>query len=60
MLLVVTRDQPCMVIDRIDELAAAGHNQPGLLCATCELAERLQLPRRASLPERKAAACVDL
>jgi hypothetical protein len=59
-LLVVTRDQPCMVIDRIDELTAAGHNQPGLLCATRELAERLRLPRGASLPERNAAACVGL
>ena len=58
-LLVVTRDQPCMVIERIDELAAAGHNRPGLLCATRELAERLRLPRGASLPERSAAACVD-
>jgi hypothetical protein len=58
-LLVVTRDEPCAIIDWIDELTAAGYNRPGLLCATGELAERLRLPRGASLPERNAAACVD-
>ena len=56
-LLIATRDQPCTVIDRIDELAAAGHNQPGVLCASRALAERLRLPREASLPEREVAAC---
>jgi tetratricopeptide (TPR) repeat protein len=58
-LLIVTRDQPCTVIDRIDELAAVGHDHPGLLCATRELAERLRLPQAASLPEREVAACVE-
>jgi len=58
-LLIVTRDEPCTVIDRIDELAVAGHDQPGLLCATRALAERLRLPREASLPQREAPACVD-
>ena len=58
-LLIVTRDQPCTVIDRIDELAVAGHDQPGLLCATRALAERLRLPREASLPEREVAACIE-
>jgi tetratricopeptide (TPR) repeat protein len=57
-LLIVTRDRPCTVIDRIDELAAAGHDRPGVLCATRALAERLRLPREATLPEREAAACV--
>jgi hypothetical protein len=58
-LLIVTRDQPCTIIDRIDELAAAGHEQPGLLCATRALAERLRLPHAASLAEREVAACVE-
>ena len=58
-LLIVTRDQPCTVIDRIDELAVAGHDRPGLLCATRALAERLRLPHAASLPEREAAACIE-
>jgi hypothetical protein len=56
-LLIVTHDQPCTVIDRIDELAVAGHDRPGLLCATRALAERLRLPREASL-QREVAACV--
>ena len=53
-LVVATREAPCAIIDRIDELAAAGCNRPGLLCATPELAERLRLPRIASLPQREA------
>jgi SEC-C motif-containing protein len=57
-LLIVTRDQPCTVIDRIDELAVAGHDQPGLLCATRALAERLRLPCEASL-QCEVAACVE-
>ncbi|MDQ2963208.1 MAG: SEC-C metal-binding domain-containing protein [Pseudomonadota bacterium] len=58
-LLIVTRDEPCTVIDRVDELAAVGHHRPGLLCATRALAERLRLPRAASLPEREVAACAE-
>jgi hypothetical protein len=53
-LLVVTREAPCTIIDRVDELAAAGCEQPVLLCATAELAARLRLPRAASLPQREA------
>jgi tetratricopeptide repeat protein/SEC-C motif-containing protein len=48
-LLVATREAPCTIIDRIDELAVAGCSQPALLCATPELAARLRLPRTASL-----------
>jgi hypothetical protein len=58
-LVIVTRDQPCTIIDRIDELAAVGHDQPGLLCATRLLAERLRLPYAASLLEREVAACIE-
>lgn len=58
-LLIVTRDQPCTVIDRIDELAAVGYDRPGLVCATRALAERLRLPHGASLPEREVVACVE-
>jgi tetratricopeptide (TPR) repeat protein len=53
-LLIVTRDEPCAIIDRIDELAAAGHANPGLLCATRALAERLRLPRGATLTPGEA------
>lgn len=48
-LLLVTRDEPCAIIDRIDELAVAGYPCPGMLCATPALAERLRLPRGAIL-----------
>jgi tetratricopeptide (TPR) repeat protein len=58
-LLVATRDEPCAIVDRIDELAAAGYDRPGLLCATRALADRLRLPRAATLPRQASAACVD-
>jgi tetratricopeptide (TPR) repeat protein len=57
-LLIVTHDEPCAVIDRIDELAAAGYERPGLLCATRALAERLRLPVGATLPQPIGAARV--
>jgi hypothetical protein len=53
-LVLATREAPCAIIDRIDELATAGLDRPGLLCATPELAERLRLPRTASLPQPEA------
>jgi hypothetical protein len=53
-LLVVTREAPCTIIDRVDELAVAGCARPALVCATPELAARLRLPRAASLPQRNA------
>lgn len=57
-LLLATRETPCAIIDRVDELAALGYRRPGLLCATPELALRLRLPRTAALPEREAQPCV--
>jgi hypothetical protein len=48
-LLIVTRDDPCTIIDRIDELAATVDPVPGLLCATHALAARLRLPLGATL-----------
>ena len=41
--LIATRDEPCGLIDRIDELAGAGYAQPALACATPALAARLGL-----------------
>jgi tetratricopeptide (TPR) repeat protein len=41
---VVTRDQPCAAIDRIDELAATGYTRAALSCATPALGRRLGLP----------------
>jgi tetratricopeptide (TPR) repeat protein len=58
-LVVVTRDEPCAVIDRIDELAAAGYTRPGLVCATPALADHLRLPRQAALPQRARAAYLE-
>jgi len=54
-LLVATREAPCAIIDRVDELAIAGSSRPALVCATPELAARLRLPRTASLPQHEAA-----
>ena len=48
-LVIVTRDEPCAIIDRIDELAAAGYERPGLACANGALAARLRLPAEATL-----------
>jgi tetratricopeptide (TPR) repeat protein len=48
-LVVATRDQPCAIIDRLDELAAEGYARPGLLCATPALAQRLDLPPMAAV-----------
>jgi tetratricopeptide (TPR) repeat protein len=58
-LLIVTRDEPCAIIDRIDELAAAGYERPGLVCATGALAERLRLPTDATLPRLIGTARVE-
>src|SRR5207248_8442912 len=46
---IATRDEPCILIDRVDELAAAGYVRPALLCATPVLARRLGLPNTAVL-----------
>jgi hypothetical protein len=54
-LLVATREAPCTIIDRVDELAIAGCTQPSLVCATPELAAQLRLPHTATLPQREAA-----
>jgi tetratricopeptide (TPR) repeat protein len=56
--LVLTRDDPCAAIDRIDEMSGFGTGLPGLICATPWLAERLRLPRSAVLtaPEATTAA----
>ena len=45
--LIVTAADPCAVIDRIDELCAAGGRPPGLICASQALADRLRLPANA-------------
>jgi tetratricopeptide (TPR) repeat protein len=58
-LLLVTREAPCTIIDRVDELAALGYSRPGLLCAMRELALRLRLPATAALTQREALPCVD-
>jgi tetratricopeptide (TPR) repeat protein len=50
-LLVVVRDEPCAIIDRIDEVTLLADAKPGIVCATLALAERLGLPRDAALAE---------
>jgi tetratricopeptide (TPR) repeat protein len=55
-LIVATHDRPCDLVDRVDELAAAGYADPGLLCATAALAQRLRLPRSAALRSGKTAS----
>ena len=57
-LLVVVRDEPCAVIDRIDEISALGDPRPALLCATRTLAERLLLPRAAVVPAPDSVAAL--
>lgn len=58
-LVVATRATPCEIIDRIDELSAAGYDRPGLLCATRALADRLRLPQVSTLPQPAGAVCID-
>jgi tetratricopeptide (TPR) repeat protein len=53
--LIVTADDPCAVIDRVDELCAARGERPGLVCVSRELAERLRLPVHAVIPAPEAA-----
>lgn len=55
-LLVVVREDACSLIDRIDEVSALGDSRPGLVCATRELAIRLQLPVNAVLSEPEPVA----
>jgi len=55
-LLVVIREDACSLIDRIDEVSVLGDSRPGLLCATRALADRLQLPSGAVLPEHEPIA----
>jgi len=57
-LLVVLADEPCAVIDRIDEIAACD-KQAGVTCATSTLAARLRLPRDAVVPETEPMAVAD-
>jgi hypothetical protein len=56
--LIVTAAEPCAVIDRIDELCAAGGEPPGLICASRALAERLRLPANAVIPANEPSPCV--
>ena len=49
-ILIVTEDDPCAVIDRVDELRATGGVRPGLVCASGALAERLRLHAVAPAP----------
>lgn len=56
--LIVTAAEPCAVIDRIDELCAAGGEPPGLICASRALAERLRLPANAVIPAREPSQCI--
>jgi hypothetical protein len=51
-LLAIVRDEPCMLVDRIDE-ASLLDPKPGVVCASSVLAQRLGLPANAviSLPE---------
>ena len=58
-LLVATRATPCEIIDRIDELSAAGYDRPGLLCATRALADRLHLSQARALPQPARAVRID-
>jgi hypothetical protein len=53
--LVVADDDPCAVIDRIDELCGLHEERPGLICASRALAERLRLPPKAVVPEPEPA-----
>jgi tetratricopeptide (TPR) repeat protein len=53
--LIVAEDDPCAVIDRVDELCGLGLERPGLLCASRELAERLRLPANAVVPAPEPA-----
>lgn len=45
-LLVVTRDEPSQLIDRLRELSDDGRRRVGLLCAGASLAARVPLPAR--------------
>jgi len=58
-LLVATRAAPCEIIDRVDELSAAGYDRPGLLCATRALADRLHLSQARALPQPARAVRID-
>ena len=49
-ILVIAEDDPCAVIDRVDELCAPGGVRPGLVCVSRALAERLRLPVQAVAP----------
>ncbi len=53
--LIVAEDDPCAVIDRVDELCGLGAEHPGLLCASQELAKRLRLPANAVIPAPEPA-----
>jgi len=50
-LLVLVRDEPCAIIDRIDEVSLLGDPRPGITCATLALAERLGFLRHAAMAE---------
>jgi hypothetical protein len=53
-LLTLARDEPCALIDRIDEVSLLCDLTPGVVCATPALAERLGLPVQAAMREAHA------
>ena len=55
-LLVVTRDEPGQLIDRIRELSGEGRRRVGLLCAGAELARRLPLPAHTIVAQPNAGS----
>lgn len=55
-LLVVTRDEPGQLIDRIRELSGNGCRRVGLLCAGATLARRMRLPAQVLVPQPSAAS----
>jgi hypothetical protein len=50
-LVVAIRDEPCALIDRIDEVALLCDARPGLACASRELTERLRLPAETAFAD---------
>jgi tetratricopeptide (TPR) repeat protein len=53
-LLVVTRDSPGQLLDRIRELSGDGRRSIGLLCASAALATRVPLPAGVIMPQASA------
>jgi tetratricopeptide (TPR) repeat protein len=55
-LLVILKEDPCAVIDRIDQISMLCNARPGLLCASHSLAERLRLPPDAVVVRHESIA----